>query len=106
MAQVVASGPQDYVARIGQITGVIYSQKFPKKASNRARRRCANGSSSAKWPPSKLELVPKLLRLDLNGNAVEADFEAKNRVICFTYPNPPPSEIIIAIVGTINQDYP
>ena len=33
------------------------------------------------------------------------DFEAKNRVICFTNPYPL-SEIIIAIVGAINQDYP
>ena len=35
----------------------------------------------------------------------KVDFEDKNKVICFTNPNPP-SEIIIAIVGAINQDYP
>lgn len=35
-----------------------------------------------------------------------ADFEAKNREICFTNNPNPPSEIIIAIVGAINQDYP
>ena len=57
--------------------------------------------------PSGPQTCAKAPQTQFSMEMQAADFEPKNRVICFTNPNPPPSlEIIIAIVGAINQDYP
>ena len=57
--------------------------------------------------PSGPQTCAKAPQTQFSMEMQAADFEPKNRVICFTNPNPPSSlEIIIAIVGAINQDYP
>ena len=74
------------MAMIHSFAGVIFSPGFPHKVATRPCWRCANVLKQCQvesGSESKLELVPKHLRLPLNGDA-GGGFRGWKKVICFT----------------------